>query len=334
MTIILPMHSPIITSYPKHANVNSILVNHSCYETWLYNNHIQLHADYDDSHTLWLCFYEPVSRRLYPLIDTETFSKGTVINNRIDLIQLIMNSIATGSYVYLSIDVYYLAPYEVYQRTHFPHDMFIFGYDEHKGVFHAADFYQKGRYAHHEIPFTQVEQGFYSSYSDDNADFQGLQLLRVSSDEKGQYTFDADYCFELLAEYLHGIDTSRHYKLIKDVNKRYIFGMPIYDMLAEYVMESKESFEVARSLHIVYDHKNLMARRVHYLWKEGHIRDYSFIQQFNEVARQAAMIRNKYLKLQMIQVTDYGLKGIERDIKQLRNREECLTASLILNYNA
>jgi len=55
------------------------------------------------------------------------------------------------------------------------------------------------------------------------------------------------------------MDTSRSYKLIKDVQKRYTFGVPAYDMLADYVMESKDSFEVARSLHVMYDHKTLMA---------------------------------------------------------------------------
>jgi len=94
----LPMKYPVITSLPKHANMNSVLSNYDCYDDWFHTNHIQvigLHGLTD----VYNDFYQPLSRKYFPFFEQQHVQKAFVdkwIGG--ELASFIMDSIDNGYY--------------------------------------------------------------------------------------------------------------------------------------------------------------------------------------------------------------------------------------------
>ncbi|KWX81154.1 hypothetical protein AMQ84_00745, partial [Paenibacillus riograndensis] len=140
MNKILDMYEPLIKTYPIHANITSILSTHKYFYEWLYNNHIQLFCttyNSNGSQDTYLDTYKPLTRVFNPFFETQFIKKDIIFKSKIDICEFIINSIDLGYYIFLSIDVFFISLYK--KSEHSGHDIFVFGYDKNKKIFHVAD---------------------------------------------------------------------------------------------------------------------------------------------------------------------------------------------------
>lgn len=322
---ILPTVSPVITSYPRHANLISILSHHPFFDHWLFMNHIQLHADYSVDE-YYLGFYEPIPRKLYPLVDTQKIRKDVIVKNGIDVVQFLKNAIDENFYAYMCVDTYYIAQYPLYQKYHFTHDMFVFGYDDASATFHIADFMNENRYYQAQASYEQVREAFHSEY-DDSYGFNGMQLLKV--DDAAKYPFDIDWILLMLEDYATGFFTSKRFLMLGDPQAEVcVYGLGIYHELIQFMYRSSNQFLVRRAFHTLSDHKKLMKLRVEYLVAHHYITNTDLIEMSAANEKLSLIIRNSYLKY-VVQPSEEKLKHVEQLIRQLHDQEKEFIAQLI-----
>lgn len=294
----LAMHKPAIQTYPKHANITSVLAKHNNFNEWLFNNHIQLFcATYkgETSHDTYLDTYEPLHRTFYPLLEMQSVNKVLFSKCNIDACDFLINCIDMGYYIYLSIDTFYIPLYKS-GDNHSTHDIFVFGYDLDQKIFHVADFFQ-GHYSHNVTSFDSMQQAVSSSFTDDN-EFKGIQMLKINT-LNPTYSFDISHLKINLHDYLFEKNTSYRYKELEaplsDEDDR-TWGLGIYNSLLKVFEEEVMPQATLRSFHALYEHKKLMSMRVKFLIDNNFIKNKSIIKTFERVEHDALMIRNVILK--------------------------------------
>jgi hypothetical protein len=286
----------------------SILSHHPSFEHWLFMNHIQLHVECSGA-VIYIGFYEPIARKHYPLIDLQKIRKDVIEKNGLDVIQFLKNAIDENYYAYMCVDTYYIAQYPLYQRSHFPHDMFVFGYDDASSTLHIADFLMENRYYATQSSYEQIRQAFHSEY-DVTYGFDGIQLLKVKDD--ASFPLDIDWIITMLEDYVTGFDTSKRYLYFGDPHvPGSKYGIDIYPELMDYIRNTRNYFWTARALHVLSDHKKLMRMRAEYLAANGYMADEQLVKSFTEIENLSMIIRNSFLK--------YAIHPVEEKLAQIIN---------------
>ncbi len=297
MRKILPFPFPPITSYPKFANLVSILATHESFENWLFQNHVQIHGDYNPD-TYWISFYQPLSRFHYPLVSRQALSRKAIVDNCIDVVRLVINSINNDGYVYVNVDTHYIPAYQTRGAdAHVPHDMFIYGYDDASATLFIADFFRHGRYSRDTTSLESFESAFHSSHISSYPEFTDLQVLNV--DHLKRCVFRSALLREHLEDYLLSRDTSRRQVLLEEpfVHRAYFWGLSSVRELVDIIgREGGPSVSTARALHVLCDHKKLMKMRCDFLSRLGLVRESGVKEEYVAVERKCLLLRNVYLK--------------------------------------
>ena len=126
---------PVITAFPRYANVLAIIQQFSDGELWFLNYCIQLqinrgsytgmNLDFcvgDMLNTVYRCPFLSIE-----VLDIEEFIGD---GNERDLIEKVIHYIDQGKYVYLPVDWFYIPAYQMYEEQHDAHDILVFGYDQ------------------------------------------------------------------------------------------------------------------------------------------------------------------------------------------------------------
>ncbi|RKP54430.1 hypothetical protein D7Z26_13855 [Cohnella endophytica] len=310
----LDMNYPVITSYPMHANIISILAGHKCFEDWLYNNHLQV-ASVSINGTVWAGFYNPLGRKHYPLINKEYMTRETIVRNNLDICDLLIKSIDQNKYAYMGVDTFYIKSYN--HNHHFNHDLFIYGYNEDEQLFYIADFFGT-KYSFSEATFTEVSNAFHSTFPED-PNFNGIQLLSVNHDEL--YTFDLFHIIEMIWNYLNSTPVSRYYKPIQEPIENEKFGLSVYEEIKSNLISLGYAYPVLRNLHILCDHKKLMVLRSIYIDEKYQQPNEKIIGAFEEIEKKANIIRNLYMK-NMVSLNKEPLTKFTYLLEDLQMREK------------
>ncbi|MBB6024301.1 hypothetical protein HNR77_005409 [Paenibacillus sp. JGP012] len=326
---VLPIKYPCITSLPAFANTNAILSNYEeIYYPWLIHNHIQLVAW--ESPEVYIQFYTPVFREYYRLFTMHHYEKRVLAKWCDDITQFIIDAIDEGNYLYLSIDRYYISSYRQYGKWHEPHDMLIYGYNQQKSVFYIADFF-KSTYSFSETDFESVNKAFLSPYSEGEW-FKGVQILKLN-DYKKEFRLDLNYLIKQLKEYLYETKSSVDYKLIEEPGSDTdSWGIGVYPFLIKHIIENKEYvFSLIRSLHLLYDHKEMMLRSLEYLNSLNHITQYNLhYETYTDIKKQCLILRNIALKY-MYSESKKNTEHIVDLISQIETKEKKAVQELIMD---
>lgn len=301
MINLLPISEPPISSYSHHTAVLSILNADNKFLPWFCNHYIQLQVKSDLKNTADLDFYYPTISSsnvpLCPLLSYQHISYDTLlftINNNI--MNFIESCIDNDNYVYIVINTNYIPQYHFYDNS--LHPLFIYGYDSTNKEIYCADFFKDGVFQYAKITYSQLEQSF------TNANFQywwnGLKLIRIN---KGiEYTLDVEVTKKSLEDYLY--NNSNRYEI--EINShighknKVVFGLEnVYRRLISDMKILQGKYEGnfdTRAIPVFADHKKAMLLAINHLISSGHVNnlDISFI--FNEIYRNALIIRNLLLK--------------------------------------
>lgn len=283
---------PLITSYPAIANVFSILGEHrDKVLPWISNYFIQLivrpnysftqvdfydHADLNNHYCiLWGCPYLNWMRNN---IYTANFDKFT------DYIEYQINQ---GFYLEANLDNYYFRISEFYNKNHFIHPTFIYGYNNETKEVNISDFYNGKGYSR------QIED--YDSINNSMANDYIINLYKY---QDAEYTFNHELMNTYFEDYLYSRDSMKKYSFsYQKYNHDVIYGLECYDYIISNLSEN-EVWDI-RPFHVLYDHKKLMCIRLEYL-KNCNEYDYNKINESilisNKIFKKTEILRNMVVK--------------------------------------
>lgn len=317
---ILEIKDPIIKCYTNYGLLFSILPNNMI--PWVYNNFLQIRYSTGwnivtfDNHHMLLSHCPGISFRTIP---QNFLIKG--FNGNIKAI--IFEAINSNQYIFMYLDRFYLkAADRYYNKIHFSHEIFIYGYDLENDIVYFADNLQHDKFSFMITTFCELEQAY-------NA-------------VNHQYDFMTD--IGILTVY-SWIESSIDMNQIADGLDRYINSKPTFDMRYEqpcefglsvyqtiidkFVKNKKEKIDI-RPFHLLYEHKLLMKMRVDYLMNNHLLTKNIDIKSYTKLVNNFLILRNMVIKYNLTMNIDL-VQNIIRKLDQLKEEEIVLLQQLYLD---
>lgn len=308
MKRVLPFKYPTITSWTWIAGTFAILENYENSYPWLYNNFTQMFCE---THEKWVsAHYIPhldVFSRC-PLLKTALIERKILLYDNKDIIELIKQCINLGYYVYCKMDEKCIIGYE----KPCLHELMIYGYDDEQSVCYIADFILNSsqKYSFATTSYDNIREA-YKSVNEKDDDMQdgiggdgGIFIMSVNSEYK--YEFDMELMITSLNDYVQCKDSGaiyRTYNIKKESSfskglKKLSYGLDVYKEISEYYLKVGDGmYFFIMPLHILFDHKVLMLKRLEYLKNKLNISiPEELIQQCNHLMKEALCIRNLGVK--------------------------------------
>lgn len=297
----LPMKiPPLLDAYPIHSNITSILSVKPESMLWFYEYYLLLcraksHASEIDN---YIDFYAPIPWRSCPWIDHQIIGVDTFLENELDLVAFIKNSISMNYYIFLNLDRFYIPVSKEYENTHRTQEALVFGFNDEQGYIDVADHFFTGKYGLTQITYDELKSAFYNAKPRLYDPLGGILLLKVRDVDR--YAYDIKKTIRMLKNYLNGSDEHLSYSegiwIHFDQHKTdYVFGLDIYDLLIEYLWESHEVIDL-RGLQALYNHKILLRMCVEHLYDIKLLADFDMVESAKKIEIQSLTARNLGIK--------------------------------------
>lgn len=321
---ILPMNYPLITSYPNHANLLSILSGNEENLSWFYNFYLQL--SFRQGRDALLDFYIanngiPILKYC-PLITYHGLSREFAADKWCSIIDFIMDSIHSGYYVHLVVDRFFIPAYEMYGKIHSDHGILVFGYDTSEKIVYIADFFKGYKYGYTTAAFSAFEDAYHAG---DRIDWLcGIVLLKENK-YNVRRAFDIGILKELLGDYLNSDNSYNRSILIKQQfhTDEFVYGLQIYEAMEKQiksVFAGAANFDI-KPYHVLWDHKKLILSIIKYLYKFGYLMNAEPLHdKFLLLMRRALLLRNILLKYCISEKRSLLTKALEL-VKELMIHE-------------
>jgi hypothetical protein len=320
----LQMCDPIINSYTSYGSLFSI-INDSMWP-WIFSNFIQIRYaqgwriyTFDNHHLL--CSNCP-SLAYYVLPQDLIISKWNK-----SLKDLIIESVNSDYYVFLYADRYFLSISNRFMQVHFPHEIFIFGYNLEKDLVYVADNLQHGKFIRNECTFSELEAAYWA-VKQQYSFLTDVRLFKPKNDITP--SFDLDQVLISLDNYIH---SKRTIDLLNE--QKCDFGFNALNRLLEDLnnrLKVTGSLDI-RPFHFLYEHKLLMEMRVKYMTQNGYLKDKdNLIINFSKLKDEFLILRNtviKYNFTQDIKILYNIIHKFEQNITIEKNLIENLMQRLI-----
>ncbi|WP_168118774.1 hypothetical protein [Paenibacillus sp. HB172176] len=285
----LPMHDHDYKTYPNVAHLFSIIGNREETLPWIYSHFIQLvyfesmrkidYTNKKDSFFDPLLFDCPWLHFQFTHRDTITkVWKGSIVQFAVDAIDM-------GNYVYFLADQFHIREADAYGKHSHNHDMFIYGYDAEAGTLNIADNLRGGKYTETVCSFEEMELAY--AHADAERDWFDQRVMSVSFKPKTYFQYERNVVFDSLAV----VDALERYvsgwKPTSYLCAENTYGIEIYDRMQEYLnalMQEQEIVDI-RLLHILYEHKKIMRRRLRYMLEHGFLTNAALEPAYAEVER-------------------------------------------------
>ncbi|MER6632527.1 hypothetical protein ABT301_30620 [Streptomyces sp. NPDC000987] len=264
-TIRLPIGDPVALGYQFYAFPLAIQATDERASDWILSNYIQLEYDergWDTEVPLTFYLYDYA---LSPWLEVVRGTRAWYASA--DIVEVVRNALANGYYAYLVIDEYHIPNRRFFQVKHQEHDILVHGVDDRTGTFTVLGFDEQMRFRSTEV--SQEDFGR-AHHALDGERFQNAPVVfyrpRAQPDfgyPPIRYDFNVELVRRTLHEYLHSIDTSRHFDMLR-APRPCRYGMDVYQPLEQFVREyaKRERPYDIRHLHILWEHKRMMTARV------------------------------------------------------------------------
>ena len=276
MKKVLYKSEPILTSYSTLGNITSVLNHNVEFEPWLYNNFIQL--------SVTKLFRFAYQKQMY--YDCPYITRYSIPDYLVRKIpEFIIQSIQMNQYLFFLIDRFYISSYSEYQRQHLVHEIFVYGYDDEKKVFYTSDNSQNGKYVDSEISFEDLTS------ARENVKPNFMYLSEIN--RQGASYIDMDKIRYMATCYIH---SKANYFDIR-YTPGSIFGVKVFKEYIQRLSTDHKLMGDYRPLHLFWEHKELMLRRISYLMEKGFIeKEDRYLSEYEKLARQFLLLRNKQIR--------------------------------------
>ncbi len=257
----LKMELPPVIGYLHHSYHLSIAQEHPFFNEWFFCNYIQLKY-YPKKD--WLNFFSmDIHYNHFPLLDVQILRSEIIKNNKIDVVEFVINCIESDYYVWLYIDEFYDPDKEAYNTWHHTHEYLLYGYSCDKCCLHSVGFnnqFTQSAYTFSEISFDD----FLKAFNNAEGNFQ-IKILKCN--QNASYEFDIVNVKNILEDYVKSENTSKRNRMLCNPTSDAIYGMEIYKYLKmrfENPINSTTLLDI-RPLHIMWEHKKCMVLRIKFL---------------------------------------------------------------------
>ena len=299
---ILPTVPPIITTFPKYANLLSIIGNYEETLPWIFNNYINLFCCplKAGSNLIFLDFLDGgLFDDICPYINLQTLEKDLLKTYKPSFIDFLINSIDLKYYVYLKLDTFDLPHYTTFGKKHFCHPVFIIGYDKKDSEFIICDNFsgKQGVYGQEKASFSQMQLAFDNSLIFDNPrEITKVRLLNFVKPPY-KYNFNINKVVHAISDYLFSIDRSNkfHYTDYNPRHNNLIYGIQCYEEIINYL---KNGCTDIRIFHLLHQHKYVMLLRIEFMVKNGYLLKNAgeIYQQYKTIESQAKIVLKLFIK--------------------------------------
>lgn len=306
----LPFEMPKVYGFLGHAYVLGILQPYEYAQPWIHTSYIQLFIAkhyLNDLQEYRLDFYPDlmIAYNNMPWLSYKHTDKVLLDQLGVDIHRYLIAQLEREYYVVTYVDEYYIHNSICYQQNHFVHDIFIYGYDLDRQIYHVAIFDKNRQFTMQEVTFEQFEQAYVSQGKATQSLISSCKRMEPLDYESskygsgvGRYDFDLQQLIGVLEDYLAGRNTTERFKLERHPMEGY-FGVEVYPYLQEFitrVIDGVQNFDV-RQLHILWEHKKMMVGRIQYLQQLGYLQeDTPLLAEAERLEKQAYTHRNLMLK--------------------------------------
>jgi hypothetical protein len=350
---ILPVVYPPVTTFTAYAAELAILFNYEKTYDWLYSHYLQVYVldiinryENDNGVPFIACFFGDFdNRRLAHTINDFVFLRREVCpyldifevpNDLIDTsgetaVEFFKRSIDHDLYLYSYLDVSHIKQYGI--DTQYGHEVFIYGYDDEKKVFHFADFPidDSSRYSFSTCSYEEIERAYLGIEHHMFPLAKSVGLIRYT--DLSPYTFNPEYVRDTVREYIYpdkeraerfNSYTVSYYENVDWKTKTYI-GSDVYEYLSnvmEFDLSRGKDFIDHRLFHAMYDHKNIMLKRLAYFLQKGYLSGdkTELAEEYKSVRDQMMAVRNQVIKFNM-QKNRKSIDKIKRMLGETKDRE-------------
>lgn len=340
---VLPLNeNPFLYGYTHYTYMQAILTNPEAeillekmgYKNWFYTNYIQLHCrNLDSQHfdSLPIEFYvgDMLNNKEYignPFLDIQWMYKDLILSFA-NITEYLIHMIDKGYYADLIIDEFYVPNSEKFNRQHFFHQNLLYGYDLDKEEFKLFGVSSNNNFRALPISFDLFRKAFKNSYST-NGNFwcRPINFLKLRLPEK-YYEIDLRIMIQFLEDYLYSRNTNRLLGYCFQAKER-IFGLDVYNTLF-YIIKS--NIGDLRMLHVLWQHKKCMTKRIEFLYNKGLLsyNEYIKYQPLAELIETTVLvIRNLQIKY-TIKNDELLLDKIKKGMFKIKDVEKNLYSELI-----
>lgn len=252
-----------------------------------------------------------------------------LLNFSIDFIEFCKMSIDRNFYLFIPIECSEISNYSVYKKEKLPHHIFVYGYDDDQQVFLCSEFFSfsKKRYSFESVSYLEMKMAFLGLQSQTTPDmmnkekFQWLkeiQLLHSFVDYKDKFTIQRIQSG--LRFYLDERDCCGNKGYLKDV----YYGIAIYDLLEEYIIEIiKKDYELfdIRCFTLIFFHFRYLRLQAEFIKQNYNFnmeKQNEYINKFLELEKYANILLNIAIKYQITR--DKAI--LQHIIKKLKKLKE------------
>ena len=302
MKTTLPLHTPLIATRQNVSNVFATLDESNVKMLgWALTNFIQLQIDkYKPNMLEFYTSYDSItSFKLCPWLRKDALSFDIIKKKWHDMVSFITDSITAGYYVYIIIDEYNIKAYDNYNKNHFQHPVFIYGFDYELQVFNIADFFANRKYSFSTASFDEIESAVLQY---DEGYLRGVLLLKEENRDYWYY-FSINGVITYLNDYLYSKDSQKRNLTIyssfySEYSYKYEYGLNVIDVLIEQV--KKYGCITNLSTTVLIEHKVILKHLLVYLNRLGYVLNIDDLYKtYDESHKECEFIRNINIKLRM-----------------------------------
>lgn len=317
MRKILPFVTPSARAYQFFAYPLAIMETEPRTQDWILSNFIQLEYDQYEQDPVPFCFYL-YDHAANPWLEVIRTTREWSRINGADTVELARNAVSADFYAHVVVDEFYIPRRLAYGKTHLPHDLLIHGVDDEAGLFHILGFDDRMEFGTATVTIEEFRQAYsafdifcldYVSGASGALHLTPASLFFYRLCPTGRYALNLPLIARSLREYLDSINTSQHFEMLEESWDR-VYGVACYEHLAGYLkayLAGTRPYDI-RYLHLLFEHKRLMTRRIRRL-KEFMGRDLTeLIDAATRVEASARGLRNGMIM--------HGLRGGDSDFSR------------------
>lgn len=342
-TFQLPLSDPPIKGFLRWTYLLSITNLHEKTIPWYYSNFVQLYCNryfLEEKVEFHFDFYRGNNGQ--ELYFNNRFLVTTVCNFEIlsflddnNIIAYFVDRIKGGYYPVVFIDESLIPHSPFFNGSPFPHHILLNGYNWTDKTFDVAMFGKKMLYENYKITFDEFKNAYLTMkkiIEDTGQREMDFGTFFYKFNDQFEYAFDKIAVMNEIKDYLRS-DTNLN--RINFNTQNFAFGLEVYDYLKKYY-EAWLKFDpsmvqrgVVRHLHILWEHKKVMADRIKYYNSVGIILPDDFLLKgFEDLTSRAEIMRNSLLRF-FRKATDGTFQKIIEELDEMKVKEQILMERLL-----
>jgi hypothetical protein len=332
----LEIHTPSIQTFLNHAYPLAILEKEEKFLGWFYTNYTQLYTFNNRKNPIEdfkIDFFSHNGKYPnIPFLEYSNINKNTIHTLNKDILDIVIENIDLNYYVEVGIDEYYWSNKLSYMKEHFHHDNLIYGYNKKESILYYLGYNKERVFGQYSVTFSEFILSFTENAESTIKFIRNFTPELTSSTTRYVYHTNFDFDVHIFKLYLEDYLDSRNSFLSHKGTKDSVFGLAVYD---ELLLKFSEDIKISKDLRfyrIIWEHKNVMNRRIAYL-KE---KEYLSADDYEKLSKQSTSLCNECLLLKNLSMKYILTENpkifstILAKLKEIKYLEELLIINLLL----